>query len=214
MINIVIVDDHSLVGEGTKSILSKEPDFNVEFIGSSVEFIEKISDKLYDVYLIDLHMPEINGLQLTKEIVKANPEAKVVIFTAHDISSHFNYFIDAGVSGFISKHSSSVDLIRSIRCAIEGQAVIPVDLLAQLRKKENTTVDHNGLEIKLTKKEETILVKVVRGLSNEQIADELFISRRTVERYLSGLFKKLSVSSRSELVVTVKELGIVSEFVL
>ncbi|MCD8503122.1 MAG: response regulator transcription factor [Bacillaceae bacterium] len=209
MINIVIVDDHSLVGEGTKSILSKEPDFNVEFIGSSVEFIEKISDKLYDVYLIDLHMPEINGLQLTKEIIKTNPEAKVVIFTAHDISSHFNQFVESGVSGFISKECSSEDLVLAIRSSLKGKAIIPLDILTKLKK--NTSVNEET-QIKFTQKEEDILLLVTKGLSNAVIADDLFLSQRSVERYLTSLFKKLDVNSRIELIDKAKELKIVPEF--
>lgn len=212
MIKIVIIDDHAIVGEGTKSILSKELDFEVEFKGSSVNFNKVITDKDYDVYLIDLHMPEFNGLQLTKKILQHHLKAKIIIFTAHDISSHFNHFMNVGVAGFINKSCSSEELVRTIRCAMNNQVIIPLELLSQLRMTEGKVMIDNGQEIQLTEKEELILQKVIDGLSNDLIADELFISRRSVERCLTGLFKKVNVTSRSELIVKAKQLGLVSEF--
>lgn len=211
LIKIAIVDDHSIVGEGTKTILSKVPDFEANFEGSSMDFCNKIIDNQYDIYLIDLHMPEIDGLQLSKEILQHYPEAKIIILTAHDISSHFNQFIDSGVSGFISKECSSEDLITTIRCALKDQVIVPLEILRHLKKEIHIShEDEHGIQ--LTEKEEKILLAVANGSTNAAIAEELFTSQRSIERHLSRLFKKGNVSSRSELITKARNLNIIPEF--
>ncbi|MDQ0256417.1 two-component system competent response regulator ComA [Evansella vedderi] len=214
MITILIVDDHSIVGEGTKTLLASEPDFSTDFLGSSVEIVDLIKEKKYDVYLLDLHMPEISGIELTKKIVCVHKDAKVLIFTGHDISSHFNYLMEVGVSGFISKSSSKQQLIRTVRGAVDNQAVIPLELLHQLRRTENKKCIENGKEINLTRKEEEILIKVAEGLTNEQIGEKIFMTKRSVERYLTGIFKKLKVSSRVEAVEKGRMLGLIPEVLI
>ncbi len=213
MNTILVVDDHSIVGEGTKRLLESEPDFRVDFFGSSTEVINLIKEKKYDVYLLDLDMPEISGLALTKEILNRNIDAKILIYTGHDLSSHFNYLVQEGVSGFVSKSSSSQQLIRTIRGVIDGQAVIPLDLLYELRRTQNNKYIEIGKEINLLEKEEEILRKVAEGLTNEKIAEETFMSRRTVERHLTNIFKKLNVSSRAEVVVKARLLGFIPEVI-
>ncbi|OIJ21695.1 DNA-binding response regulator [Anaerobacillus alkalidiazotrophicus] len=214
MITILVVDDHSLVGEGTKTLLDSEPDFSVDFLGSSVEIVDLIKEKKYNVYLLDLHMPELSGIELTKKILCVHDKAKVLIYTGHDISSHFNYLIEVGASGFLSKTSSKQQLIRTIRGVVDNQAVIPLELLHQLRRTEIKPCLETGKKIKLTQKEEQILVKVAKGLTNEQIAKDLFTSCRTVERHLSGTFKKLNVSSRSEVIEKGRQLGVIPEILI
>ncbi|MFV8826410.1 response regulator [Alkalihalobacterium sp. APHAB7] len=211
MLNILVVDDHSIVGEGTKTILESEAGFSVDFFGSSVDIVDLIREKKYDVYLLDLHMPEISGIELTKKILCLHHEAKVIIFTGHELSSHYNYLVEAGASGFISKASSKQQLIRTIRGVVDNQAVIPLELLYYLRRIENKVSMENGKEIRLNQKEEEILLKVAEGLTNEQIAEAIFMSRRSVERYLTGIFKKLHVSSRGEVIVKGRTLGLIPE---
>ena len=213
MITILVVDDHSIVGEGTKTLLESEPDFRVDFFGSSTEAINIIREKKHDVYLLDLDMPELSGIALTKEILTRNLDAKVLIYTGHDLLSHFNYLVQEGVSGFVSKSSSTQQLIRTIRGVIDGQAVIPLELLYELRRTQNNKCTEIGREINLTEKEEEILMKVAEGLSNEKIAEDIFMSRRTVERHLTNIFKKLNVSSRVEVIAKARLLGLIPEVI-
>ncbi|MFB1052265.1 response regulator [Paraliobacillus sp. JSM ZJ581] len=208
MINILIVDDHEIVGEGTRNLLLSEPDFQVDYVRCSKEVIGLVEENSYDIYLVDLDMPEKNGLDLTNDILKIDENARVLIFTGHDIAVHFNYLIDAGVSGFISKYSSKRQLMRAIWSATEGLATVPIELLSRLRKGKNEAVLDNGKKISLTQIEEGILLMVSKGLKNEEIAEELYMSKRNVERYLTEVFKKLSVSSRSEAIVKVKQVGL------
>lgn len=215
MTRILIVDDHAVVGEGTKAILDEEADFFVDVLTNSEDVTKRLAEnEKYDIYILDLHMPGVNGLELTNIILGIQPCAKVMIYTGYDIAAHFNHLIQIGVSGFISKSSSSQQLIRAVRCTIDNQSVIPLELLHQLRRTEYKPVVQNGREIVLTQKEEEILLKVAKGRTNDQIAEELYMSRRSVERYLTGLFKKLNVSSRAETIRKAKEIGLISEILI
>ncbi|MDL4838912.1 response regulator transcription factor [Aquibacillus rhizosphaerae] len=214
MIKILIVDDHEVVGEGTKSLLSSVEEFRVDFIVCSKEANELIKKNKYDVYIFDLNMPGKNGVELTDHLLSIDEDAKVIIFTGHDISSHFNHLVEIGVSGFISKECSKKQLIRAIWCAIDGQAVVPVELLYQLRRTENQVKLRNGNSVSLSQTEEAILIRVAKSNSNDEIADELYMSRRNVERHLTKIFKKLQVNSRSEAMIKGKELGLLPEIVV
>ncbi|OIJ18047.1 hypothetical protein BKP45_10620 [Anaerobacillus alkalidiazotrophicus] len=214
MINILIVDDHSIVGEGTKTILSSETDFNVEFHGSSLEIMSLLKVKKHDVYLIDFEMPELNGLELTKEILNVHQDAKIIIFTGYEITCYFNHLVEVGVSAFISKSSSKEQLIRTIRDVINHQSVIPTEILHQLRRTESKLCFENGTKISFSLKEEEIVIKISKGLTNEQIAKELFTSSRTVERHLREIFKKLNVSSRVDVVEKGRKLGLIPEVLI
>ena len=211
MINILIVDDHVLVGEGTKAMIENETNYNVDFMEPSSQLDVVLKEKEYDIYILDLYMPNRNGLDLAKEIKSFYPKAKILMYTGHEISSVFNYLIEIGVSGFISKTCSRNQLIRYIECAINNEAVIPINLLHQLRRTRNKTVLENGVEIAFSQKEEEILGYVVKGYTNDQIAEELYMSKRNVERYLTGIFRKLNVSSRGQVISKIKELNILPQ---
>ncbi|NMB18861.1 MAG: response regulator transcription factor [Erysipelothrix sp.] len=209
MINILIVDDHAVVGEGTKNILASEPDFNVNLIVCSEEASQRIREQKYDVYIFDLDMPEINGLDLTKQVLSIDPEAKIIIFSGHEISAHFNQMVNLGVSGFISKTFTKNQLIRAVWCAVDGQAVIPIELLTQLRRITHQVESRSGEIISLSDKEVEILIQASKGLTNEEIGKQVYISKRNVERHLTIIFKKLQVNSRGEAITRGKELGII-----
>lgn len=214
MINILIVDDHELVGEGTKNILAGEPEFNLNLIISSEEASQHIHEHHYDLYIFDLNMPERNGFELTQQVLSVDPDAKILIFTGLDVSTYFNYMIESGVSGFISKTDSKRQLIRAVWCAIEGQAVIPIELLAQLRRTNTEIKLSDGVKISLSEKEEKILIQVAKGLTNEEIAENLYMSKRNVERYLTTIFKKMRVSSRGEAIIKGKKLEFIPEIMV
>lgn len=214
MINILIVDDHQLVGEGTKQILSSEPEFNAKWVVSSQEVKQLVKHEKYDVYVFDLNMPGKNGLQLSTEVLSIDPNAKILIYTGLDITTYFNYLMDIGVSGFISKSYTKQQLIRSIWCAVEGLALIPVELISQLRRLGNEVNLKNGKKISITSSEEGLLFQVAKGLENDDIADNLYMSKRNVERNLTMIFKKLQVSSRGEAIVKGKELGLIPEVII
>lgn len=212
MIEILLVDDHPSVGEGTKIMIEKESDMNVTVVFSGLEALECIREQKYDIMLFDLNMPGISGLELTRRVVSINSDAIVLIYSGYDISAHYNILIESGVAGFISKTSSRDQLIAAIRCALRGEAVIPISLLKQLRR--NDIRSGGGLsqkveDVSINEKEQEILQEVANGLSNKEIASLLIMSQRTVEYNLTRIFEKLNVRSRSEAIIVAKRLGLI-----
>ena len=213
MIQILLVDDHPSVGEGTKSMIEQEDDIKVTVVTSSMEALEVLKSQTFDVLMFDLNMPVINGLELTRRVIATDSDTPIIIYTGYDISSHFNILVEASVSGFISKTASQEQLITAIRCALRGEAVIPVSLLHQLRR-HDARVDASGNEesskvISIDEKERAILQEVARGKGNREIADILLMSQRTVEYNLTRIFGKLNVHSRSEAIFEAKRLGLI-----
>lgn len=198
MIHILIVDDHPAIGEGTRLLLQQEEDFKVDFADSRLEAISSIDFTKYQVFILDLYMPDINGLSLAKKIMASHPEAIILIYTGFEISAHFNLLVEAGVHGFISKTASKEQLITSIRCALRDEAVIPLQLLRQLKKVEAKPVGNELTDISLNNREQLILIEVAKGCTNREIAQNLIFSQRTVEYCLTGIFSKLGVKSRTE----------------
>lgn len=214
MIRVLLVDDHPSVGEGTKHMIEQDPDIQVTIVFSGVEALERLEQSNFDVMLFDLNMPVISGLELTKRVITSDPDAVVLIYTGYDLATHYNMLLDAGVSGFISKASTREQLITAIRCALRGEAVVPVQLLKQLRRSEVRFQQSDGKvveEVSINEKEQLILREVATGSSNKEIAGKLFMSQRTVEYNLTRIFEKLNVRSRSEAIVEAGRLGLINE---
>ncbi|NNV07440.1 response regulator transcription factor [Geobacillus sp. C56-T2] len=210
MIHILVVDDHRLVGEGTKNMLESEQDFQVELVTSGTEAEQMMEQQTYDVYLLDWRMPDMNGIELSKRILQKQPNAKIVIYTGYDVAPFLNYLIESGITGFVSKTATSEQLITAIRCALRDEAVIPVRLLRQLHLCEvKAKMEENEEHVALSQFEQEILFEVANGLSNKDIAKKHYISQRSVERHLSRIFTKLRVSSRVEAVEKAKQLGFI-----
>lgn len=214
MIRVLLVDDHPSVGEGTKHMIEQDPDIQVTIVFSGIEALERIEQNKFDVMLFDLNMPVISGLELTKRVIASDLDAVVLIYTGYDLATHYNMLLDAGVSGFISKASTREQLITAIRCALRGEAVVPVQLLKQLRRSEVRFQQSDGKvieEVSINEKEQLILREVATGGSNKEIAAKLFMSQRTVEYNLTRIFEKLNVRSRSEAIVEAGRLGLINE---
>lgn len=214
MIRILLVDDHPSVGEGTKTMIEQDPEMNVTVLQSSMEALELVKAESFDVMLFDLNMPVISGLELTKRLMAVNPDYRILIYTGYEISPNFNLLIESGVSGFVSKTASREQLLTSIRCVLRDEAVVPVTLLRQLRRREirlQQEREEKALEeVSINEREQEILQEVASGSSNKDIAGRLLMSQRTVEYNLTRIFEKLGVRSRSEAIVEAKRLGILS----
>jgi len=218
MINVLIVDDHPAVGEGTRAIIEQEEDMKANIITDIDKALDIIKEDKYEIYLVDLYMPKVNGIELTKMILQVDPDATILIYTGFDLVSHYNLLIEAGVTGFISKTASPEQLITAIRCALREEAVIPLQLLKQLRRVDTSPITNDGLQnlgaISLTTKEQEILEGVSKGLTNKAIAIKLSMSQRTIEYNLTKIFSKLGVSSRTEALMKAKEFGLISQLTI
>lgn len=212
VIHILLVDDHPSVSEGTKSMIEQEEDMYVETVISSMEALEILKNRKFDLMLIDLNMPVINGLELTKRVMAINSDIPVLIYTGYDIAPHFNLLVEAGVSGFVSKTSSREQLVSAIRCGLRGETILPVSLLRQLRRSDARIESINGEiidSVSINEKEQLILKLAAQGKGNKEIAEILFMSQRTVEYNLTRIFGKLNVRSRAEAILEAKRLGLI-----
>ncbi|MEK5333080.1 response regulator transcription factor [Lysinibacillus sp. FSL W8-0992] len=211
MIKILVVDDHNLVGEGTKLILEQEKDFNVTFVNSSKKALDILLTHTFDVFIFDLNMPQLNGQELAKEVSKISPKSSIIIYTGYDIEPHFNKLVSSGVSSFVDKVASKEILIAAIRASLEGNSMMPINLLQQLKIPDNSINILEGYHLlkkyNLSKDEVETLKLVMAEKTNKEIAAELFISLRTVEYRLTNIFKKLNVNSRISAIKKIEEIA-------
>jgi two-component system competent response regulator ComA len=213
MILILLVDDHPSVGEGTKHIIEEESDMMVTVVSTGMQALELLKNQTFGVLLIDLNMPEINGLELTRRIHDLHLDTPILIYTGYDISPHFNILVEAGISGFISKSASREQIIMAIRCVLRGETITPLTLFKQLRRKEIQVGSEGNQQffdrVSINETEQAILQEVAAGKSNKEVAKILLMSQRTVEYHLTRIFGKLNVSSRLEAIVVAQRIGLI-----
>lgn len=206
---ILLVDDHRSVVEGTKMLIEAEPDMNVTIETDVYLVPDLVRLKNFDVILFDLYMPNINGADLARKVLNDVPDAIILIYSGFDIAPHFNLLMDSGVSGFISKTSTREQLVQAIRSAARKEAIVPMQLLKQLRRQEIVVQGEKAAEkTTIGKKEEKLLRELAKGHSNKEISKTLLISQRSLEYSLTELFQKLNVNSRVEAIKKAKSLGI------
>ncbi|HHY74564.1 MAG TPA: response regulator transcription factor [Bacillus bacterium] len=217
MITILLVDDHPSVREGTKAMIEADNQYEVMLAASGEEAMELIESSSFDLYIFDLFIDTINGIDLTKRVIAKDAEAIVLILTGFDIESYFNLLMEAGASGFISKTASKDQLSTTIKCALRREAILPVSFLRQLQRKEIKGAVNNGdteSGIVLNEKEQQVLLEASIGKSNKEIAQKLSMSQRMVEYHLTKIFTALKVSSRGEAVSKARELRLLPSEVL
>lgn len=191
---ILIVDDHPMFSYGTKAIL--EGMENILVVGIAVSgkmCLDLVAAHKPDLVLLDYNLPDQNGYELTKQIKCIHTEIQVVIFTGIDFMPMYNDLLMLNISGILAKNSSDEQLQNMIRCIIEGQTAIPLELFTQLRM-------HNmeASQGTLTSQEQQIMSMVYEGHTLEQIADTIFASKRTVDNYLRKIYGKLGAKNRAQ----------------
>ncbi|WP_284638094.1 response regulator transcription factor [Paenibacillus silviterrae] len=206
---ILLVDDHRSVIEGTKMLIESEPGMNVTIETNVFGVLDLVQHCTYDVMLFDLYMPHINGVDLAKQVRDIAPSATILIYSGSDISPHFNMLMESGISGFIAKTSTREQLINAIICAARKEAIVPMHLLSQLRRQEIIIQGDKGQEQTIISREEyKLLSEIANGKNNKEISKALMISQRSLEYSLTELFHKLHVTSRAELIRRAKNLGV------
>lgn len=205
---ILLVDDHKIVGEGTKRLLEETGDLTVDYVSSGSAALEKMAGSDYDLFIVDLHMPVMNGIELTQSIKSEQSNARILIYTGYDTTAYFNKLVQLGAVGFISKNFSNDQLIYAVMCALNDLAVIPQEWLNTLKRDGQKVMVGRGERVSLTEVEHDVLHYVEKGYSNDEIASEFHVSKRTVERYLTKIFQKLHVTSRADAIAEGKRLGI------
>jgi NarL family two-component system response regulator LiaR len=201
-IKIVIADDHAVVRQGTRSLLERESDMEVIGEAGDGEEAVKVIDALKpDVVIIDIAMPKLNGVEVTKQIKPRHPSTAVLILTAYDDDEYVFALLEAGAAGYLLKDVDSREVVNAVRAVYAGESVLhPViarKVIDRFRPQAaDATKDKPAID--LSEREMEVLKLAARGMSNSDIADVLFINVRTVQGHLSSIFNKLSVGSRTE----------------
>jgi two-component system, NarL family, competent response regulator ComA len=212
MIHILVVDDHPAVREGTKAILEAEPGIQVDCLDPpyTVEAMKEIDLSPFDVILMDLNLGDINGMEISKTIIHKNDSCKIILYTGYDVEDYFDEAIRIGIHGAVSKTESKMKLLSYIHHAIEGDIVVPYQYFKNLlSQKQEKLIDANPVHQVFNDREKAILHEVEKGLTNQEIADHLHLSKRSIEYSLTSIFNKLNVSTRTEAVLIAKAEGII-----
>lgn len=202
-INIVIADDHSMVREGIKQILELDGDIKViAEAGDGIECIKILEEKKTDILLLDINMPNMNGLKVLQYLKDKNMNVKTLILTIHNEVEYLIKAVEIGVDGYVLKDSDSTVLKKAILTILRGEKFIQPDLRPMLKKRiDEKTSSMNNLEECLTKREIEVLKLLAEGLFNKEIAYTLSISEKTVKNHVSNIFKKINVSDRTQAAV-------------
>ena len=195
-IRLVIVDDHSLVREGTAQLLKQSADFDVVGqAGSGEDGLAVLEQLQPDVALIDVHLPQMSGLELARAAASSCPSVKVLILSAYDDYAYVAEALEIGVGGYLLKTATTKELVDAVRAVADGILVLDRGVADRLtRRGRSASPPGSGL----TPREADILPLLARGRSNKQIATELRLGLRTVEGHVSSVLAKLGVASRAE----------------
>lgn len=214
MINILIADDQAMVRSGLRMILESEPDLVVvDEAADGAQAVRIAKRERPDVVLMDVRMPEMDGLEATRLISSDLDEVRVIVLTTFDIDEYVYGALRAGASGFLLKDAPADDLVAAIRVVAGGDALLAPSVTRRIIERFAAGPDPDrsieGLD-DLTDRETEVLRLLARGLSNSEIAEELFVSEATVKTHVSHVLTKLGVRDRVQAVVAAYESGLVT----
>lgn len=198
-IKVMIADDHVLMREGVKQLL--EYDGSIKVISEAADGVEclKILETVTpDILLLDINMPNKNGIEVLEDIKNKNIDIKILILTVHNEIEYLLRAVDIGVDGYILKDSESAELKKAINYIYNGENYIQPSLIPVLNSRlVNRNLDKEKID-SLTRRELEVLIQVAYGMFNKEIANILDISERTVKNHISNIFKKIDVNDRTQ----------------
>lgn len=207
-IRVMLVDDHEMVRLGLKSYLNLQADVEVVAEASDgEEGLRKALEVKPDVVVMDLVMPKMTGVEATLALLKEWPQAQIVILTSYLDNEKIYPVLEAGAKGYMLKNSSADEILTAIRKVARGEFAIETEV----EKKVEHHKRHPDLHDDLTAREREILTLLAKGYDNQRIADESFISLKTVKTHVSNILSKLAVSDRTQAVVYAFQHGLVAQ---
>ena len=209
-IRVLLADDQSILADGIRSVLSSCPELEVVGIASdgfeALDLLEKCSP---DVILMDIRMPNMNGVIATQEVKRRHPEVKVLILTTFDDSDYILNAINNGASGYLLKDTSSAALIDAIKNAYAGDTILPAKIARRIADAARMVSSDREIKLKrrfgFSDREVEIALMIYEGFTNKQIASALKLTDGTARNYISAIYEKVGASSRSEAVEKMKE---------
>ncbi|MFE0509955.1 response regulator [Streptomyces sp. NPDC058964] len=217
-IRVLIADDQMMVREGFSVLLNAMPD--IEVVGEAVngrEAVERVRELAPDVVLMDIRMPELNGMEATREIVAADGTAKVLVLTTFDLDEYVYQALRAGASGFLLKDASARQLADAVRVVASGEALLAPSVtkrliaefsrLSEAPRPASTAHSAYG---DLTERETEVLVLIAQGLSNAEIAERLVVAESTIKTHVSRILVKLGLRDRTQAAVFAYEARLVT----
>ncbi len=212
MPKILIADDHAIVRTGLRTLLKEEP--TLELVGEAsggYEAIEQVKATSPDILLLDLSMPDLDGIGVTKELKPDFPQLRILILTIHEDEALVREAIKAGASGYILKRAAESELVSAINVLMRGDMYVDPALLRTLVKEGEAHAEENLQVETLTPRELDVLGLIVLGYTNRQVGEELNISIRTVEGHRANLSDKIGAQSRADLVRYAREKGLLED---
>lgn len=214
MIRVVIVDDEALVRSGFTLILNATPDIRVVASASGVDALEVIKAEKPDVLLLDIRMPQVDGLTLLNVLTAMPDRPAIAMLTTFDADEYVHEALRAGASGFLLKDALPEELVQAVRVVASGDALLAPRITRRLLERFAENRPRTGgaeLRLKgLTEREHEILVLIGRGLSNREIASSLFLAEQTVKTHVSRVFAKLGLRDRVQAVILAYDAGLVA----
>lgn len=216
-IRILIVDDQKLFAYSLKQVLQLETDgdLHIETITSSREALSRQKSEKYDLILMDVHMPEMNGIEAVSNIRTFDSDVKILMLSTYGYDEYVNEALTAGADGYLLKDMSPAEVIGAIRGIIGGNLVMVPQSYGKAQYREPVIPKgpaENFWEKELTEKEMRILVLLAKGYSNSEIAEEVFIGKQTVRNYISTIYSKMNVKDRFEAIRTAIDASITDRF--
>lgn len=215
-LSLLIVDDHAIFREGLRALLDMEEDFVV--VGEASrgdEAVAMVADGPPDVILLDLHLPDGNGADFCRELLEVSPRSKVLILSAYENDQEVSAALISGASGYVLKTVGGERLADNIRSINRGEVLLAPTVAAKVvrqlsRLREDAGRQEEALDA-LTPREREVFFLASRGLKNAEIADELYLSEKTIKTHLRNIYNKLNLASKAELRLFAVKMGLTSE---
>jgi len=200
-VDIYLVDDHSLFREGLKLLLS-----NLDFIGeifeanNGEEFVNGLKNNPVDIVLLDIEMPVMNGIEAAKRAREIQPSIKILALSMYSDKNYYLSMIDAGACGFLLKNSNFEEVEKAITDICNDKSYISIEILNDILKNPGKT-SYNVFNNELTERETEVLLLICKGFTNNEIADKLVLSKRTVDKHRENLLQKTQSKNTANLVI-------------
>lgn len=210
-IRILIADDHTLFRDGLRALLASIPDIEVVGEASSGKEVLRLANELQpDVILMDIQMPDVNGIEATRQILRSSPHVGIIVLTMFQDDDTVFAVMRAGARGYVLKGADQAVLQRAVRAVANGESLFSPEIAARLMQFFANLEPASRPELfpELTEREREILSLIANGQTNAEIAEKLVISMKTVRNYVSNIFSKLQVADRAQAAIRAREAGL------